>query len=43
MARTWKIVDFDPKTDPMLDCSSADSAEDGYADDQALNGVEESK
>lgn len=41
MGRTWTLEDFDPKKDKMMDCSSADSAEEGYADDDALNGVEE--
>lgn len=42
MAREWMVEDFDPTTDPMLDCSSAESAEEGYADDAALDGLEES-
>ncbi len=46
MGRTWtkkkfEVVDFDPKLDgDRPDCSSADSAVDGYADEDALNGVE---
>lgn len=34
MGRTWTMEDFDPKKDPMLDCSNADSAEDGFADEE---------
>lgn len=33
MAKTFEIKDFDPKTDPMLDCSSAESAQEGFAND----------
>jgi hypothetical protein len=46
MGRTWtkkkfEIEDFDPEQDGnMPDCSSADSAQEGYADDEALNGTE---
>lgn len=41
MPLKFTILDFDPANDPMLDCSSAKSFQEGYADDSALDGVEE--
>jgi hypothetical protein len=38
--RQWCIEDATPEDMAALDCSSAESATDGFADDNALNGVE---
>jgi hypothetical protein len=39
--REWCIEDATEEDLAALDCSSADSAMEGFADDDALNGVEE--